>query len=593
MMKVIIGLMVFISSVNLFAEELRYTFDFSKVSVNKNSARGKIFLDDLKQTLKTGEAVLPVKLAKILLPSGIKIENVRVSRRNIHMVDNLESLNVNANNFDETISVSINDLDKSDRFSNVISYQVLQKLHGYNVLVVKMHPAYITEDGKVGVAKKLVLKIDINNNAFIAKSEVENINRLGDVLSVVDNGKDFERSYIASDKTITNGYDYLILSSRSLISYKGSYDLEKYKNFITKRYGLNAKIVDVEDAINSVNGRDRAEKLRNYLRKEYNESNVKYVLLAADSDGRNPIIPVRRLFASVRGYDGNSWTVLNQQIPSDFYYSCLDGSFNEDGDSKWGELNDGPNGQDVDFLCELTVGRWSVDNSTELEMTIKKTLQGHDAEKREKNVLFLGEVLFENMDLWGGDYLDDLIGTVTDHNFTTNGYDSSWNISKLYDKDYRWSGNTAKSKIKTGNFLIVNHLGHSNTSYNMKLSSWWFSGFSNPLPYFFYSQGCFAGDFVNDASIVEKMMFKPGGPFASVANSVYGLGPEDPAPETTVHPGTSQILHRFFTNRILGENYFKFGLAHQKSKEDMLVYIDSQEARWVNWTATFFGDPVL
>ena len=113
--------------------------------------------------------------------------------------------------------------------------------------------------------------------------------------------------------------------------------------------------------------------------------------MAADSDGSSPVIPVRDLYSEVNGYLNGQWKLVKEQIHSDFYYSCLDGNFNSDGDDKWGEPNDGPDGGDVDFLCELTMGRWPVDNSSELASVVAKTIKGYDLEGRNKNVLLAGE----------------------------------------------------------------------------------------------------------------------------------------------------------------------------------------------------------
>ena len=79
--------------------------------------------------------------------------------------------------------------------------------------------------------------------------------------------------------------------------------------------------------------------------------------------------------------------------------------------------------------------------------TIDAPIKGYDLEGRNKNVLLAGEHLFDKPPLWGGDYMDKLVGKVDDHGFITNGYDSSWKITRMYDKQKYWRANDLKSKV--------------------------------------------------------------------------------------------------------------------------------------------------
>lgn len=355
--------------------------------------------------------------------------------------------------------------------------------------------------------------------------------------------------------------------------------------------GLKAKIVTLDD-LEKERGRDLQEKIRNGIIKEYKKYGLKYLLLVGDEKE----IPSRKMYAKILGYNG-SWQVIEGNIPADIYYSCLDGNFNSNGNSKFGEPTDGPNGGDVDFMCELTVGRFPVENSRELEHVIFKTVSHYqNNENRPKNLLLLGEKLFSELGLWGGDYMNQLIGETEDHNFITHGFNQSWKIDKLYERETSWSGRTVKKYVKSNNYLMINHLGHSNDTYTMKIYSWFFSGFENHNPFFLYTQGCFAGNFASNDSIVEDFVLHSKGAVAAVANSHYGLGPEDPDPDSTVTPGASQILNRYFVHYLSNPELGKglgLGYYHQKSKEEIIPYINSPEARWVTFVANYLGDPAL
>ena len=68
---------------------------------------------------------------------------------------------------------------------------------------------------------------------------------------------------------------------------------------------------------------------------------TKYVLLAGDSDTNNKkdiIVPHRGLFADGQGLPlTGTLEYETDDIPSDVYYACLDGNFNYDEDSHFGD----------------------------------------------------------------------------------------------------------------------------------------------------------------------------------------------------------------------------------------------------------------
>jgi hypothetical protein len=598
-MKLVLVVLLTIFSV-CHAKSVVYEYGFDSPEILHFQGVDKIYVEHLSQSITANKPVLPVKLAKIMLPPNIKITNVTSQRLDQTLLS--EALNLEISNRSVPMSVSTGQSVNKLSFQNIdfeavypktMTYGSMQKYHGYNILLAKLYPVYVTPDKHVFYTHKIQIRIEYETLATeSANSNVVNPKHRQIVKSFIDNKTNEFMDEYQENALEKESYDYLILAPSKIISTTRGSNLQTFKTFLENERGLSVKIKDVKDVISNSEGVDDPQKIRNFLRNEYKTYGIKYLLLAGDSDGWRPQIPVRKIYSSVRGYNG-SWKTITQSIATDFYYSCLDGTYNHNNNDKWGEKNDGDNGNDVDFLCELTVGRWSVDDSTQLDMSVKKSIQAYDLKSRSKNVLLVGEKLFAELGLWGKGYMNGLVGVVDDHNFVSNGYDDSWNIKTLFEKDKGWSASILKDSIRKNDFLMLNHIGHSNAYMNMKINSRRYSGMQNPNPYFLYSQGCFAGDFTVNASIAEVMVNKKGGPFAAVANSSYGLGPEDPDPDSTPTPGTSQILHRHFINNVLNNNYLAFAEAHKKSKEDILVYIDHGEARWVTWAATYFGDPAI
>jgi hypothetical protein len=133
-------------------------------------------------------------------------------------------------------------------------------------------------------------------------------------------------------------------------------------------------------------GADDAERVRLFLRDAYSRWGTKWVLLGGDTD----LVPTR--FAHTTYYGG-------EIIATDLYFSCLDGNWNADGDSVYGEgaLSYPPTpGDSADLLPEVYVGRIPASTLAEAELMVDKALKYEREPVADymNNVLSLAEVLF-------------------------------------------------------------------------------------------------------------------------------------------------------------------------------------------------------
>ena len=129
---------------------------------------------------------------------------------------------------------------------------------------------------------------------------------------------------------------------------------------------------------------DDAERIRLFLRDAYTRWGTKWVLLGGDTD----VIPVR--LGSTTFYDG-------EKIATDLYYSCLDGNWNANGDSLYGQGLVGLSGGDAaDLLPEVYVGRAPVTTVSQAQTFINKTMQYERTPlgSYEDRWTFFAEVLF-------------------------------------------------------------------------------------------------------------------------------------------------------------------------------------------------------
>jgi hypothetical protein len=151
-------------------------------------------------------------------------------------------------------------------------------------------------------------------------------------------------------------YKYVIITSSDLVS-----AFEPLKNQKISKLG-SAEIFTVSGITSTYSGVDTQEKIRNFIKDYYNNHGTEWVLLGGDVE----IVPHRGCYGKV--YSTSGW-VIDENIPCDLYYSDLDGSWNADGDSIWGEVED-----NVDLLWDVAVGRAPVNTATEATNFVNKAL---------------------------------------------------------------------------------------------------------------------------------------------------------------------------------------------------------------------------
>ncbi|MBP7204946.1 MAG: T9SS type A sorting domain-containing protein [Candidatus Cloacimonetes bacterium] len=386
--------------------------------------------------------------------------------------------------------------------------------------------------------------------------------------------------------TRTSGWEYLIIHDEA--------KLEQWIPFqaIYQQRGMNVLMKSVQEITAQISGTDTQDKIRNYIIGVYESNPLRHVLLAGDTD----LIPHRGFYVNM-GSGGES----DADIPADMYYSCLDGNWNTDGDANWGEY------MEADFVPELSVGRFCYNSDTEIASFINKTNSylNQPVIAEGATALFVGEWLWEGP-TWGGDYMDEMIGGSSAHGYTTVGVPTTWNITTLYDRTFNaaesWNGSQLLPLLSNGPNL-VNHLGHSATTYCMRLSNNSVTEANitnNGIDHNFsviFSQGCYAGAFDNRGTnpgqygedcITERFTSISTAAVAMLAHSRYGWGTQGST------DGASQHIHREYVDAIFGENIRELGYTLVDSKVDNIPFIQNSPVMyWVTYETNLIGDPGL
>jgi hypothetical protein len=582
---------------------INYSFEKPKISQTKidEVTYDKISIDNVPCFGNPGQPFIPMKGSYVLIPQGKGIKSIDVSYKEVFSLGknfNIEPVPQIVTRSIKTISNTIRKDEKVYSNNQFYPGKLFDKIgsysfRGYDILILNLYPIqYNPKSGEILYYPELTVSVktaETFKNKFyrglekdkeIAKSKIDNIN----TMATYD-----QKTNLNSN---TEQYDLLILTTNE---FKNSF--EPLKNAHDEK-GITTEIKTLSD-ISLIPSSVTAEDIREFVRKEYTENGIEYLLIGGDAD----IVPTKMLYVS--GYDeDNPNRFYDTILPVDQYFGYLDGPFNNDGDELWGEPEDGENGDDVDLFAEVYVGRACVDTVQDVNNFVQKTVSYININVEDdylKKVTLAGEFLGEYNTLnFGGNLLDALIDGSSRDGFTTVGISSdNYEIETVYDRD--WPGFIATDPWNTGwnsqdllqranqDIHILTHDGHSNYGYNMKMRNDDVSQFSNTKPFFAYSCGCMAGGFddPNDYDCFAEIITvkTDNGAFAGLWNARYGFFWADRT------DGDGSMFLRQFWDAVYGENIPNIGKANQDSKEDNLHLLGRSMIRWTYYQLNLFGDP--
>ncbi len=572
------------------ADQIEITYDFAAPLVQTIVIDGQQFSEVTMQGCPpsgtVGGPALPTKRARVLLPYGQQVMSVAVKRTQKHLVagdlrlapvelpftlstppDQIPPLYV-----DEEVYATNQPLP--DQTCRLVSEQVF---HGYRIALIDLVPVeYIPYTGELHYYSKIEVTVNMTStsNLPVVRGIASDVEALS---ARVDNGS-LINTYESARRIDTRSYDMLIITSSTLAS--AFQPLKDYHD----GNGITTEI----HTLDQIGGND-PHTVRDYIRNEYLTSGIRLVLLGGDDD----IIPALDLYVHVQM---SVESITAYDMPGDFYFACLDGTFNYDGDGRWGEPGDGEGGGEIDLLPEIGLGRVSAGDATEVANLITKTigyLQSNDDYL--SKILLVGEDLgFGGLGEYGGYAMDEMVNGSDAHGFTTYGFPADrYDIEKLYDLtslpyNY-WPPSELIARINEG-VHIVDHLGHSNIGYAMRTdTSMIKSQLTNTDYCFLYAEGCSAGrfDFYDGwAEYVTTTL--SAGAFACVANSRAGLGSR-----TTQHP--VHVFNREFWDAIYSadEGCPELGMAMLDARFDLASRINEPAIRWTYYETNLFADPAV
>jgi len=251
--------------------------------------------------------------------------------------------------------------------------------------------------------------------------------------------------------------DYLIIVENSNLS-KAVLPLVNLR----KSQGLNVNIVNAPDIYKAYQGRDNADKIRNYLKDKYRVWNLKYLLLVGNENS----LPYKMLYPSYLRSDSNTEV---GRTPSNLFYSDLSSDFDADKDNYPGEYVE--DDKEIDFSTEIMVGRIPFSSSEDVYNTINNIVNFEKTQKS-KNVLLSASILsYENEEI-----TPKKMSKRTDGATLTNAihrdllkpngykvtrlYEKSGLAPSLYESEYPLKKTNFENLLKTNTYDLVLWNGH-------------------------------------------------------------------------------------------------------------------------------------
>jgi len=576
--------------------------------------RHRLVLGNASRLNRAGEPVVPVVPCRLVLPFGQEIDRItvtpgpRAEMKGGYMVEHGQRAYPLLPGVVPEITPADKAIYGSDDVYPSKNYEVVgvQRKRGVSYVYINLFPVeYRPASGRLSyypqMSVQVLTKDIVSGSAKVSKAfapvgyragtaaalsgYADNPEALGGyvVPERKDNAAGGDLSPLASPPTLpcdpSVTVEYVIITSkafRDATTTPNLWDLVDRK----EDSGMTATIITMESikSTSGYKGKDDAETLRNFIIDAYNNWNTDFILLAGDTG----VVPLRKLWC------GNAWGE-EDNLPSDVYYQCLDGTYNSDGDSRWGEPNDGIGGGDVDLLSEVSVGRASAENEEEIANWVYKTLAYDKGGDDQTGVLMLGEHLgFGGASEYAKGSMEEIRLGSSAHGYTTVGFaaNDAFKVDTMYALDSRWGKSQIMAAINSDKYSLMNHLGHCNTDYWAFLYNIDADALANSNNFIFvYSQGCIPGSFDRDCIAEHLTTSTRNGMFAVVFNSRYGWG----AFKST--DGPSQRYNRPFWHAAFSEGKTQFGTMNAYAHEYNIYRIGEMCMRWCFYESNLQGDP--
>jgi len=457
---------------------------------------------------EAGQPEVPSIFSRVIMPKGRTVESIKVTPKEVVRLPGFYRLSYGELQLPIGTAPVWSKPDAAIYESDAVfpakthEFTEIQYRCGIPIAYINLYPvSYMPKSGTVSYFKTFSVEITLKPDLSGGTDVKARPDRLLEGAITEENPEALSTYPAARD--VAPDYRYLVIAPNSLIN---ATETPKIEDLVKQResQGFTCKVESLDNAGTT------KEAIRSFIKKYYTENNTKFVLLVGDP-GPTATIPCFMVGSEA----------------SDLPYQCLD-------ESTWSS----------DYAGEVFIGRISAENGKEVSNQIYKILAyENNSGAYWTSHLSLGEEL-DNSTLGTGSM-----------NAIEDTFPATWLFDSLFDtQSSGWTKDQLITKINSNVFSIIDHLGHSNTTYNMKLSNNDETKFTNTNFIFGKSQGCIPGKFQSDC-IAERFTTQTRtGFFAGVWNSNYGY--YQPGSPTG---GSSHKVHMAFWVACWGQNMQYFG----------------------------------
>jgi hypothetical protein len=476
-----------------------YTFEVVQMSACPTC--GQYMVADTQVWSEPGAPLVPYRAVSILLPEGAELKDVKVKHGQPIVQKGIElpwgQPPCTYSDTPEMVGKDEAIYGSNTMYPNEV-FQIVgvEYFRGFAILNVNLFPVqYMPKSGQAKFFPKMTVEVQfgkgMKNKLYRGLAADK-----ADVVDLVDNPDVLAMYEDRPAPLVTE--EYIIITTDTMQS-----TFQTLANWKAGFVG-GATVYTVSWITSNYSGTDTQMKMRNFIIDKYTNNGTKYVLLGGDVSA----VPYRGFYVSTGGY-------TDSDMLADMYFGHLDGTHNADGDSYYGETNDG-----VDFGAEVAVGRAPCETVAEAQNFVNKVITYEQTDKPKRVLLHQSRVqsgnnpdsrcLAYNCDNYiPGDYTIDYL-------FEENG-----TVSKSV-----WISHWAQNPV------AVAHIGHGNTNvyyinYEIGGTVSWYNtdipSMTNTLWPWTTSVACITGQIeANDCLAEAYVMDSNNGAIAAIYNDNYG-----------------------------------------------------------------------
>ena len=393
-----IALSLLITTMNAESvKKVRLTFDKQQFSfINDEAGALEISSNALNVNYgsDTSQPGLPVMAVNVGIPDGVEFNGVSEELTTQLLFDDVvvaATEKAVPTNYDGVLPKKVLPTYSEITYPNKnVQYVCTSNMNGYTILRFLVCPfRYDAQGKKLYIASNVTLNIKLSDTPSVLVSETsfKKQNMRDVVMNQIVNPEDFVEEQVSTQGLVIGGdlsfympirESYIIVTSEALAPY-----FKPLAQWKTQK-GIRSKVATIEEITALHPEMDTPLAIKTYLRDEYENNNLKYVLLG----GSDCIVPARKCYAQ------NSGT-RDSAMPVDLYYACFGKNFSwdADGNNVYGEINDS-----ISMTPDIFVTRAAVRKAEEARAFVNKVLGYEKEPKWNNNIMMCGAKLYKNRD---------------------------------------------------------------------------------------------------------------------------------------------------------------------------------------------------